>query len=155
MIRQERVLDFPYIKDDPVRPNLSMEFRISSHREVYSYVYENEVVAVICVAYTKEVPITIEELQEQSISPNEAKCAIFYTVWSYKKGFGRSLIIEGIPMIIKRYSNLKRFVTLSPKTEMAYQFHTKNGANHIANNPESDNYEYTITKIAESKVVLP
>ena len=144
MIRQERVLEFPYIVDDQVRPELNMEYRISNNREVYSYVYEEEVTAVVCVAYTKDVPITIQELDGMCVAPAEATCAIFYTVWSYKKGFGRSLIMEGIPKLLTRYPNLTRFVTLSPKTEMAFRFHTKNGAEHIANNPESDNYEYMV-----------
>lgn len=143
MIRQERILDFPYISDDPVRPELSMEFRTSEGREVYSYIYEGEVAAVVCVAYTTDVPITIDDMDTDSWDAQGASCAIFYTVWSYKKGFGRSLILEGIPTLREKYPNLKRFVTLSPKTDMAYKFHTKNGAKHISNNQESDNYEYT------------
>ena len=142
MIRQERILDFHYIKDDPVRPDLSMEFRIGNHREVYSYVYEGEITAVVCVAYTNEVPITIAELEDSSIPPENAKCAIFYTVWSYKKGFGRSLILDGVPELAKRYPNLKRFVTLSPKTEMAKKFHLKNGAEIFRENIDTINYEY-------------
>jgi hypothetical protein len=144
MIRQERILDFPYIGDDPVRPELSMEFRTTAGREVYSYIYEGEIASVVCVAYTTEVPVTIEEMNASSLQPQEAICAIFYTIWSYKKGFGRSLILEGIPALREKYPNLKRIVTLSPKTEMAYKFHTKNGARYISNNQESDNYEYNI-----------
>lgn len=144
MIRQERVLEFPYIVDDQVRPELNMEYRTSDSREVYSYVYEDDVAAVVCVAYTLDVPISIKNLDSMCVAPTEANCAIFYTVWSYKKGFGRSLIIEGIPKLLAKYPNLTRFVTLSPKTAMAFRFHTRNGAEHIANNQESDNYEYMV-----------
>lgn len=143
MIRQEQILHFPYIDDDSVRPELSMEFRTSNGREVYSYIYEGKISSVVCVAYTTKVPVTIEELDIDSCDPEEATCAIFYTIWSYKKGFGRSLITDGISALQEKYPNLKRFVTLSPKTEIAYKFHTKNGAKHISNNQESDNYEYS------------
>jgi len=37
---------------------------------------------------------------------------------------------------------LKRFVTLSPKTEMAHNFHIKNGAFVFRKNRQSVNYEY-------------
>jgi hypothetical protein len=154
MIRRERVLEFPYIVDDPVRPGLSMEYRTDHHRQVYSYVYDDAVAAVVCVAFTKDVPITMQELDTLAVPPEQATCAIFYTIWSYKKGFGRSLIMEGIPKFASQYPSLRRFVTLSPKTEMAFRFHTKNGAEHIANNPESDNYEYNISKCDSVKVVV-
>jgi hypothetical protein len=37
---------------------------------------------------------------------------------------------------------IKRFVTLSPKTEMAKRFHLKNGAIVFRENEETVNYEY-------------
>lgn len=144
MIRQENLLDFPYINDDTVRPELDMEFRTSHGREVYSFIYEGEIVAVVCVAYTTKVPVTLDAMEKDSLTPTLAVFAIFYTVWSYMKGCGSSLILEGITEIQDKYPNLKRFVTLSPKTEMAYKFHTKNGAKLISNNQESNNYEYNV-----------
>jgi len=38
--------------------------------------------------------------------------------------------------------NIKRYVTLSPKTEMAKNFHLKNGAKWIAENETTNNFEY-------------
>jgi len=35
-----------------------------------------------------------------------------------------------------------RFVTLSPKTEMARKFHHSNGAITLSENEVTDNYEY-------------
>jgi hypothetical protein len=40
------------------------------------------------------------------------------------------------------YSNLKDIVTLSPQTEMARRFHTKNGAETYRQNETSVNYRY-------------
>ena len=142
MIRQERSLDFSYIAQDPVRPELDMTFRNSNGREVYSFIYNHEVAAVICIAYVNTIPITLNELIEYSCEPADATIAIPYTVWSYKKGFGRSMVLDGIDSISEKYPSILKFVTLSPKTEMAYKFHTGNGAIHIASNHESDNYEY-------------
>ena len=54
--------------------------------------------------------------------------AVFYTVWSYKPGAGRQ-IVNGVAGRIKTQRPwVKRFVTLSPLTEMAEKFHLKNGA---------------------------
>jgi hypothetical protein len=44
----------------------------------------------------------------------------------------------------KDYPTLNRFVTLSPKTEMAKKFHHKNGAETFRENEDSINYEYHI-----------
>jgi hypothetical protein len=38
--------------------------------------------------------------------------------------------------------NIKRFVTLSPKTQMAKRFHLKNGAVTFRENDLTVNYEY-------------
>ena len=69
-------LDFKQIVnilgDDPVRPHLNGKFRCTSGREVYA-LYEDQFaeqapvdhegpLAVICVAYTNEVPLTEHEL---------------------------------------------------------------------------------------------
>ena len=40
--------------------------------------------------------------------------AVFYTVWSYKKGAGREIIFEAQKEIKKTKPYIKRFVTLSP-----------------------------------------
>jgi hypothetical protein len=37
---------------------------------------------------------------------------------------------------------VNKFVTLSPKTEMAKKFHTKNGATLYSENIDSYNFEY-------------
>ena len=46
--------------------------------------------------------------------------------------------------MIKRSSHLHRLVTLSPLTDMARNFHLKNGAKELQVNETSQNFEYDI-----------
>ncbi|MEK9752907.1 MAG: hypothetical protein VW338_06810, partial [Rhodospirillaceae bacterium] len=48
------------VVDDPVRPELSLDFRFSPGRNVYALVEGEEYKAAVCVAYCNEVPITVE-----------------------------------------------------------------------------------------------
>jgi hypothetical protein len=132
---------FPQIYDDPVRPELTMDFRMMYGREIYALVDDDESVAgVICVGYTNSIPRTLEDLTKfRSYTGNHA---VFYTVWSYRKGAGRQIVLETKTRIQDEKPYVKTFVTLSPKTEMAYAFHTSNGASRIAENAETDNYYY-------------
>jgi hypothetical protein len=65
--------------------------------------------------------------------------AVLYSIWSYKPGCGSKLVRafqETQPAIVKR------IVTMSPQTEMARQFHEKNGARFLQLNETTVNYEY-------------
>ena len=82
------------INDDPVRPELTNEFRTSYGRKIYGVKYKNEIHAVMCFAFTNEIPITVNELdqfsrdaflQSAQRDQNVGKIAIAYTVWSKKK----------------------------------------------------------------------
>ena len=74
----------------------------------------------------------------------QGQIAIAYTVWSKKKGGGRAIVNEVYKMI-KRSSHLNRLVTLSPLTDMARNFHLKNGAKELQVNEKSQNFEYDIS----------
>ena len=51
---------------------------------------------------------------------------------------------------------LKRFVTLSPKTELAKRFHLKNGAIVYRENDETVNYEYqNVVKKQQKELDFP
>ena len=63
--------------EDPVRPELSREFRHTAGREVFT----NDG-AMICVAYCNDVPATVSDLSEMVGVDH----AVFYTVWSRKPG---------------------------------------------------------------------
>jgi hypothetical protein len=70
--------------------------------------------------------------------------AIFYTIWSYAPGAGVELLRATVAEIQRQFPSVNRFVTLSPKTEMAKRFHTKNGAGVYRENLDTVNYEYNI-----------
>ena len=70
------------------------------------------------------------------------RIAVFYTVWSYEKGAGREIVFKTVDWIKENKPHILRFVTLSPKTKMAERFHLRNGAVLLAENKESNNFEY-------------
>ena len=144
------------IKDDPVRPHLDANFRTSSHREVYA-LYEdkyaeqhfpdNDIKAVICVAYTNEVPKDEYELdlysQQACQDGQRGNIAVFYTVWSYSKGAGRE-IVNTVAKQLHDEKRAERFITLSPLTDMAERFHLRNGAELLEKHNSCQNFEYTL-----------
>lgn len=120
------------IGDDPVRKDLDYLFRTTNGRRIYIVPKKS----VVCTANTIKIPKTIKQLT--NYSKTDTKCfTIFYTLWSYEKGYGRLILNYLLPTL-----NTDRFVTLSPKTEMAYKFHIKNGASLISTNKTSYNFEY-------------
>ena len=140
--------------DDPVRPELSNEFRTSFGRKIYGVKYQGEIHAVMCFAFTNNIPKTVEELdllskdaflQSAHRDQNVGKIAIAYTVWSKKKGGGK-LIVKEVYKMIKKSNHLNRLVTLSPLTEMARKFHLRNGAVELQVNDETQNFEYKVIK---------
>jgi len=140
--------------EDPIRPELDNEFRTSYGRKIYGVKYKNEIHAIMCFAFTNNIPKTVKELDNfskdaflQSALRDQkiGKIAIAYTVWSKKKGGGK-LIVKEVFKMIKKSNHLNRLVTLSPLTEMARNFHLKNGAEEIQVNEETQNFEYKIIK---------
>ena len=124
------------LKDDPVRPSIPSASRVHDHATIFVLVKDTEPQAVTCVAYLDQVPTTEGELGKFGDN-----VAAFYTIWSYHPGAGRQLIREA-QQWIKTNTEIKRYVTLSPKTEMARKFHINNGAVTLQENPETVNYEY-------------
>jgi hypothetical protein len=132
-----------YIKDDPVRPELPVEFRVSKHRFVGALHADEKPQAVVCVSLHDFVPASVEELHSDSEKPTTA---IFYTIWSYVPGKARELLLMVVDEMQKQFPEIDRFVTLSPKTEMAKRFHLKNGAVILRENDTTVNYEYIVKK---------
>jgi len=126
-----------YIKDDPVRPEISKDFRVSKHRFV-CVLGEETPSAIVCVSLLNHVPVTVEELE----ADEEETTAVFYTIWSYVPGAARKLLFETINFIHEQFPSVNRFVTLSPKTELAKRFHLRNGAILLKDNETTVNYEY-------------
>ena len=139
---------------DPVRPELDNEFRTSYGRKIFGVKFQDEIYAVMCFAFTNKIPKTVKELdllskdaflQSANRDQNVGKIAIAYTVWSNKKGGGK-LIVKEVFKMIKKSNHLNRLVTLSPLTEMARNFHLRNGALEVQVNEETQNFEYKIIK---------
>ena len=116
-----------HLKDDPVRPDIPAKFRVDTNRFVMALV-EEQVRAVVCVSLQDSVPVGVEEL---GYAGDAVNTAIFYTV----------------DAIRAQYPAIRRFVTLSPKTEMARKFHIKNGAVVYRENENTINYEYLIGQV--------
>jgi hypothetical protein len=150
------LVEMPYIdcKEDPVRPELSLEFRQAYGRKIFGLKDDqNEIAAIICFAFTHKVPTTVEEMDQLSRDAAmqaihragvQGSIAIAYTVWAKKKGGGRAIVNEVYKMV-KESSHLNRLVTLSPLTDMARNFHLKNGAKELQVNATTQNFEYDIT----------
>ena len=133
-------------KDDPVRPHLTEEFRLSNNRMGLALIDHHTCKAAVCIAISYEVPTNEIELDEFSSDKTkiEKSIAIFYTIWSYDKGSGRKMLFNAVAWLKKNRPEIKRFVTLSPKNEMARSFHLKNGAEELRVNSDSLNFEYFI-----------
>ena len=139
-------------EEDPVRPELDNIFRTGFGRKIYGVEYQSEIHAVMCFAYTNKIPKSVDELEKLSTDAflqsamrdqTGGQIAIAYTVWSKKKGGGK-LIVKEVFKKIKKSNHLNRLVTLSPLTEMATNFHERNGAKLIKINETTQNFEYKI-----------
>ena len=146
----------PYIdcSEDPVRPELDLAFRQTYGRKIYGLKdEEGDIAAIMCFAFTDEVPKTVEEMETLSYDAAlqathragvQGSIAIAYTVWAKKKGGGRAIVNEVYKMV-KKSNHLSRLITLSPLTDMARNFHIKNGAKELQVNEKTQNFEYDIT----------
>jgi hypothetical protein len=125
--------------DDPVRPNIPPEDRVNYMSEVFMWIHDKKVGAVLCMCYRGSIPTTEDELFNSFIeAPYHA---ILYSVWSYDKGCGRALVNATIEHVREMMPH-RRIITMSPKTEMAERFHLGNGAVLLRTNEETVNYEY-------------
>ncbi len=139
---------------DPVRPELDIKFRTSHGRKIYGLKHGEDIMAVMCFAFTNQVPKTVEEMDALSKDAAmqavhragiQGNIAIAYTVWSLKKGGGK-MIVKEVYKMIKKSNHLNRLVTLSPLTKMAEKFHLRNGARLIQKNESTQNFEYVVLK---------
>ena len=129
------------IKDDPVRPELTPEFRVNENSRIFVLKDDqtDQPLAVTCVKFLEQIPESVDDLTKTVVKTNTA---VFYTIWSYAAGAGRKLIEEAQAEIKREHPEVDTYVTLSPKTEMARRFHLKNGAEVYRENAETVNYLY-------------
>ena len=156
--KKKSFVDFSWIKkaqfieldnidfsEDPVRPELDLDWRKSYDRKIYCLEYNNEIEAIMCLAFTNDVPHTVRELDLMSkVNKYEenADTIIAYTVWSKKKGAGQKIMEEALRFA--KTNGFKRIVTLSPLTPMATHYHIRNGAKLLGLNPTKQNFEYSL-----------
>ena len=136
--------------EDPVRPELDNKFRTSYGRKIYGVKYKEQIHAIMCFAFTNEIPKSVNDLdllskdaflQSALRDQKVGKIAVAYTVWSKKKGGGK-LIVKEVFKMIKKSNHLNRLITLSPLTDMATKFHLRNGAKLLQKNKTTQNFEY-------------
>jgi len=140
-IVDEKSMWVGFYKDDPVRPHINQLFRISDNRKMFG-LFDDTLMncrAIVCVAFNRDVCTS-----ENDLSNDGNNVATFYTVWSYEKGAGREIILNTVDWIKQNNPDVSRFVTLSPKTEMAKKFHLRNGAFTLQENDDTINYEYEV-----------
>ena len=138
-----------YVNDDPVRPELSAEFRVSAGKKVYALKSDDTVLSILCVAFIRKIPQTTDDLNDEENAGELVICP--YTIWTYKAGAGRKLLNSVMTMLEEKYKDVPtgykpRIVTLSPKTEIAHKFHTNNGATVLRENATTVNYEYSVKR---------
>ena len=150
MLEQLTTLEQVYavVKDDPVRPHIAADQRIQPGKDVLILRDDKEnITAVICIAYTNTVPTNEQELEYYAQAAHQdgqhGSIAVAYTVWSYARGAGREIVLRTRDWI-KQNTPVTRLVTLSPLTEMAERFHTKNGATLLARHSYAQNFEYEL-----------
>ena len=128
---------------DPVRPELNVRFKTAAGRTVYGLKTPGgEYVAFCCVSRTTGVPKDVMELSDFTSVTGDI--LVPYTVWSLRRGAGKTIIKQLLKNVTERHL-AHRVVTLSPLTDMARNFHLKNGATEISRNVVTANFEYPVS----------
>jgi hypothetical protein len=127
----------PILLDDPVRPRISPQRKVSPFSRVYMWLEEQRIGSVVCCSYRHNIPKTERELLQVENYNQDGMKVILYSIWSYEKGCGQKLV----QAVLARYREDK-VITMSPKTDMARDFHLRNGAKVLQVNKTTVNYEY-------------
>ena len=127
------------ILDDPVRPEIPLADRVNVNSRMYVLKNGDQTQAVTCVKFLSAIPAAVEDM---AVLVESATIAVFYTIWSYAAGTGRSLIRGTQQSIETEFPEIDTYVTLSPKTDMARRFHLNNGAQELRENSTTINYIY-------------
>ena len=130
LIQAERLVTL-----DPVRPHIPASIRLRPGREIY-HIDEK---SAICLAYVNGIPATEKQLLASLIGP----IAVAYSVWSFQKGHGRRIVLDTLNLV-KSTKRIKKFLTFSPKTATATQFHLSNGALLVATHNSANTFEYKL-----------
>ena len=105
---------------DPIHPHIGKTFRTTGNRWAWGCVIEDTFAVVSCVAFTKGIASSMNQIAEQSDSPDTA---MFYTVYKTKEAnqiselptaVGAKALLEMVKNIDKSMPNINTFATLSP-----------------------------------------
>ena len=77
-----------FIKDDPVRPEIPIAYRVAPNRIIAATIDDEQPSAIVCISFHDFVPAEVKDLDITSSQPTTA---VFYTIWSYKAGSGANL----------------------------------------------------------------
>lgn len=141
-----------HLDKDPIRPHITAKFRTDTpHRAACALENKGDIEAIVCLSFGYGVPIDEGKLAIHNIMGHMGPDFVIvpYTMWSYKKGAGSDIINRLLKQLKREYKGMDksewpRLVTMSPKTEMAQNFHIKNGAELLAENESSNNFEYKL-----------
>lgn len=131
------------VNDDPVRPDIPLEFRIDPGRAtvfVLQDLVSSKPIAVVCTVFMDCIPSSVDQLLSKGGSNLDT--VVFYTIWSYVSGGGATLLSEVSKWLVEHQPHITNFVTLSPCTDLARRFHLRNGAIEYRVNSDSINYLY-------------
>mgnify|MGYP001210086226 CR=1 FL=1 len=134
------------IETDPVRRHIVPALRLKNGARVFYYGTPEDLIAAVCMHTSRIIPDSEEQLLTEYHWGGGSKGgtkAIFYTVWSNRKGFGKQILNTALAQLVIENKH-ERYITLSPKTEMAKQFHESNGAKLIHESLWAYNFEYNI-----------
>ena len=127
----------PILRDDPVRPSISPKRKVSPFSRVYMWLEEQRIGAIVCCSYRHNIPKTERELLQVENYNQDGMKVILYSIWSYEKGCGQKIV-----QAVLARSREDKVITMSPKTDMARDFHLRNGAKVLQVNRTTVNYEY-------------
>ena len=134
------------IVNDPVRRHINPALRLGNGARVFYYGTPEDALAAVCMHTSRVIPDSEEELLSEyhtGGAKRKGTKAIFYTVWSKQKGLGKAILNSALAQLVIE-NNHDRYITLSPKTDMAKNFHLNNGAVLIRESLLANNFEYLI-----------
>ena len=113
---------------DPIHPHIGKTFRTTGNRWAWGCVIEDTIAVVSCVAFTKGVAYNMNQIAEQSASPDTA---MFWTVYKTKEAsqiselptaVGAKALLEMVKHINDTMPNINTFATLSPIPTLSSKF---------------------------------
>jgi len=119
------------LTQDPIHPHIGKTFRTADNRIAFGYVINDITTVVSCVAFTKDIANTMNDIAIVSESPDTA---MFWTVYKTKEahmvsdlpsGVGAKALLKMVDHIRLKMPHIKQFATLSPIPTLSSKFTTE------------------------------